>query len=480
MNILPPGSPGEDLFWQARFDEVLESNADPILKALSAVQVRADLGPYLDRLPVSWRAFVLALDRIKSNRTDDVALLLGEAESDHPYLSCMVPYLHGLMDWRAGIAATDVVSRYGMDLSTDFGVALALELQAWHDHLREDFPRHLRGLFEATVAYMECSPSALCLGGKCLSLTINLGAEMCAHGIMSKCITLFNDFSWSQHQEHDRFNALMGFSLWSLLIGKSDEATIYGRHAKVCMVPRCCVAHSLLWTASIATYMDCHVWASDQIQTAAEMYDGDPKGGCPDRRSVLLGLSLSYIPINAHRAREYLTQYHLEDSGIPHATAYDRRLSSIANITLARISRLNGERDVSAEMAARSYDTLMRYGHIYRAGLAATEAALSLKGSERDRWFEVALELLSRYSPQSDPYRYVRNAQEQPSVHITEREGEILHAIQEGLTNPEIATRLHIARKTVEGAVSTLLRKYGVKNRTELIHRTTLRGSRQI
>lgn len=482
MNILPPGSPGEDLYWQARFSEVLDSDCDPILKALAAVHLRSDLGSYLDSVPVPWRAFLLAWERIKAHRTDDVALLLGEAESsDHPYISCMVPYLYGLLDWRAGIAATDVVSRYGMDLRTDYGVALALEMQAWHDHLREDFPRHLRGLFEATVAYMECKPQALCLGGKCLSLTVNLGAEMCAHGIVSKCIALFNQFQWSEFQEHDRFNTLMGLSLWSLLIGKSDEAAVYARHAKVCRVARCCVAHSLLWTASIATYTDSYVWASDQIQTASEMYDVDvTKGDCPDRRSVLLGLALNYISINAQKAREYLTQYQLEDSGVPHATAYDRRLSSVANITLARISRLNGESDISAEMAQRSYDILMRYGHIYRAGLAAMEVALSSKGGERENWFNQALELLARYSPNSDPHRYVRNAKQQPSIYITEREGEILHAVQECLSNPEIAVRLHISRKTVEGAVSALLRKYGVKNRQELIHKTTLRGNRQI
>ncbi|NIK54356.1 LuxR C-terminal-related transcriptional regulator [Kribbella shirazensis] len=48
------------------------------------------------------------------------------------------------------------------------------------------------------------------------------------------------------------------------------------------------------------------------------------------------------------------------------------------------------------------------------------------------------------------------------------REAEVLAAIGAGLSNARIASRLHISIRTVEGHVSSLLRKYGVSSRSEL------------
>jgi DNA-binding CsgD family transcriptional regulator len=56
---------------------------------------------------------------------------------------------------------------------------------------------------------------------------------------------------------------------------------------------------------------------------------------------------------------------------------------------------------------------------------------------------------------------------------LTAREQEIAHLIAAGASNPEIAQRLFLSRKTIERHVSNVLRKAGVRNRAELAARVT-------
>jgi DNA-binding NarL/FixJ family response regulator len=54
---------------------------------------------------------------------------------------------------------------------------------------------------------------------------------------------------------------------------------------------------------------------------------------------------------------------------------------------------------------------------------------------------------------------------------LTQREREVLDLLAGGATNPEIADRLFLSRKTVERHVSNVLAKAGVRNRAELAGR---------
>jgi DNA-binding NarL/FixJ family response regulator len=54
---------------------------------------------------------------------------------------------------------------------------------------------------------------------------------------------------------------------------------------------------------------------------------------------------------------------------------------------------------------------------------------------------------------------------------LSEREREVLALISDGLTNPEIAGRLHISPHTVKEHTSSLYRKLEVRNRTEAVQK---------
>ena len=59
---------------------------------------------------------------------------------------------------------------------------------------------------------------------------------------------------------------------------------------------------------------------------------------------------------------------------------------------------------------------------------------------------------------------------------LSEREIEVLHLIAEGLTNPEIATRLFLSTHTVKVHTRNIYGKLGAHNRTEAVARARSLG----
>jgi FixJ family two-component response regulator len=60
---------------------------------------------------------------------------------------------------------------------------------------------------------------------------------------------------------------------------------------------------------------------------------------------------------------------------------------------------------------------------------------------------------------------------------LTGREGDVLEHLAGGLTNKEIARRMHLSARTVEGYRASVLKKAGARNVTDLLRRIFGQGS---
>ena len=128
---------------------------------------------------------------------------------------------------------------------------------------------------------------------------------------------------------------------------------------------------------------------------------------------------------------------------------------------------------LTASSADRDVADAMRYGAsgYLTKDLSAEALARSLRATLTGELViprRLAARLMARMLPRgmSEPA-----TDSVPVDHLTRRERDVLRLLAEGLGDRDIATALTISHRTVETHVSSILRKLGVRNRSEAARR---------
>ena len=165
-------------------------------------------------------------------------------------------------------------------------------------------------------------------------------------------------------------------------------------------------------------------------------------------------------------------------SGIA-ASANDEQLGAMAAAARGRVSIARGDlagADGDLRTALTAWSTLERPFELARVRF---ERARALATSEPDAAIDEARRALTTFAELGasvDADRaaaFLRSAGVVPRVGpkrigvLTAREREVLRLLAVGLSNPEIAQRLHVSRKTASHHVSSILAKLNLRNRAE-------------
>jgi DNA-binding CsgD family transcriptional regulator len=106
--------------------------------------------------------------------------------------------------------------------------------------------------------------------------------------------------------------------------------------------------------------------------------------------------------------------------------------------------------------------------------LCAAEPALADGWGQPRQWLEIAAGAFARHGIEPLALRCRRLLEQpQPSrwsrLGITDRQADVLRLVAEGISNKEIAARLHLSPRTVEKHIESLLRKTAARSRTQLV-----------
>jgi len=162
------------------------------------------------------------------------------------------------------------------------------------------------------------------------------------------------------------------------------------------------------------------------------------------------------------------------------ATSY---VQGLAAVSAARVCLATARLDEAAALLEKALRVFTAAGMPHEAGQARLDLARLYAERRADTAIgeaEAALAAFERIGATTDadaaaallrslgvaPRSTRRGAGE-----LTDRERQVLHLVGLGLSNPEIAARLHISRKTAAHHVSSVLSKLGVRNRTEAVAR---------
>jgi ATP/maltotriose-dependent transcriptional regulator MalT len=154
-------------------------------------------------------------------------------------------------------------------------------------------------------------------------------------------------------------------------------------------------------------------------------------------------------------------------------------LDAMARCARGRVSLALGETDAAAAHLEAALEAFSSLQLPFEQARSRFELALSLTRSDPDASVAHARQALTDFdglgaSVEADRVAgFLRSVGVVPRSGpkgvgvITVREQEVLRLLGAGLSNPEIAERLHISRKTASHHVSSILTKLGLRNRAE-------------
>jgi DNA-binding CsgD family transcriptional regulator len=124
---------------------------------------------------------------------------------------------------------------------------------------------------------------------------------------------------------------------------------------------------------------------------------------------------------------------------------------------------------VAADRELRSYPVWADLARLW-----AAEPALADGWGQPRQWLEMAAGTFLRHGIEPLALRCRRLLEQpQPSrwtmLGITDREADVLRLVAEGISNKEIAARLHLSPRTVEKHIESLFRKTAARSRTQLV-----------